>query len=293
MNTQSKNILVPTDFSETSINALKFALGLAKKMDADVFLLHVTEEQSFLSGLFSSDDHDRITKEIWLKLNEVVAQFKDSFPKKIIPLAGKGKAYERIVEISELVGANYVIMGTGGADTLRKRLVGSNALRVVKESRIPVISIKEQSSDGEIKSIALPLDLTKETREKVNKAIEMARTFKAKIEVFSILLTDEEEVVIKLKAQLNQVSNFIANAGIDCTANLITSPEEKDKLGAAVIRFAKEQKSDVIIIMTRQETNLTDFFIGSSAQQVIHESDLPVCSIIPSVKKDTSVFKPY
>jgi nucleotide-binding universal stress UspA family protein len=293
MNTQSKNILVPTDFSDTSLNAVKFALDLAEIMKADVFLLHVAEEQSFLSGLFSSDDFDKISSELWSKLNNVVDQLKDSFPNRIIPLLSKGDAHEKIVEVSELIGSTYVVMGTAGADNLRKRLVGSNALRVVKESRIPVISIKGNVSNGHVKSIALPLDLTKETREKVNKAIEMARTFHAKIDVFSILLTDDEEVVQKLRAQLNQVSNFIANAGVDCTANLHKGSEGVDKLGEAVIAFANEIKSDMIVIMTRQETNLTDFFIGSSAQQVIHESNLPVCSIIPSVKKDTTVFKPY
>jgi hypothetical protein len=45
--------------------------------------------------------------------------------------------------------------------------------------------------------------------------------------------------------------------------------------------------------MTQQEEDFTDFFIGSSAQGIINESDIPVLSIIPSPKKDTSVFNPY
>jgi hypothetical protein len=47
------------------------------------------------------------------------------------------------------------------------------------------------------------------------------------------------------------------------------------------------------MIMTQQEINFTDLFIGSAAQEVINNSDIPVCSIIPTVRRDTTVFVPY
>ncbi len=47
------------------------------------------------------------------------------------------------------------------------------------------------------------------------------------------------------------------------------------------------------MVMTQQEQDFTDYFIGSSAQGIINGSDIPVLSIIPSPKKDTTVFHPY
>jgi len=47
------------------------------------------------------------------------------------------------------------------------------------------------------------------------------------------------------------------------------------------------------MIMTQQEIDFTDYFIGSSAQEIIHNSTIPVLSIRPTAKKDTTVFHPY
>ena len=53
MNTAKKIILVPIDFSEQSIVALNQAKVIAKVMNGELFLLHVTEEQGFISTIFS------------------------------------------------------------------------------------------------------------------------------------------------------------------------------------------------------------------------------------------------
>jgi nucleotide-binding universal stress UspA family protein len=184
-------------------------------------------------------------------------------------------------------------MGTNGSEGIRKRFIGSNALRVVRESRVPVISIKGQPNHDGFKRIILPLDLTKETREKVNKAIELSRYFKAEIRVVSILLTDDEEVVNKLQLQLNQVKHFLEKAEVNCSAELIKAPEDHENLGEEVVNYAQKNQGDMIMIMTQQETNFTDLFVGSAAQEIINSSEIPVCSIIPTVRRDTTVFVPY
>jgi nucleotide-binding universal stress UspA family protein len=45
--------------------------------------------------------------------------------------------------------------------------------------------------------------------------------------------------------------------------------------------------------MTQQELEWTDLFISSQAQQIINHSDIPVISIRPTEKNDTTVFIPY
>jgi hypothetical protein len=47
------------------------------------------------------------------------------------------------------------------------------------------------------------------------------------------------------------------------------------------------------MIMTQQETDFTERFIGSAAQDIINNSPIPVCSIIPNIKRNTVVFTPY
>ena len=184
-------------------------------------------------------------------------------------------------------------MGTSGSESGMKRFIGSNALRVVRSSKIPVISIKGQHHRKGCQNIILPLDLTKETKEKVNKAIEFAKRFGSTIRVVSVLFTSDEFIVNRLTRQLDQVKKFIEKSAVECSAEIIKSTKGSESLAEVIIDYANKAKGDLVIIMTQQETDYTEYFIGSSAQEIINHSDIPVLSIIPSPSKDTSVFTPY
>ena len=60
--------------------------------------------------------------------------------------------------------------------------------------------------------------------------------------------------------------------------------KKEDKLSNAVISYAKKNNADLIMIMTQQEKEFKEFFIGSQAREVINNSEIPVLSIQPSVK---------
>lgn len=292
MNTSKKIILVPIDFSEKSLIALHHAEVITRATGGDLFVLHVIDEPGTISSFFSDVDLDKVNSDAWEKLNKLEKEFATR-ALSITTLVAKGKVYEEVVRASELIGASFIVMGTNGVDGLVKRFIGSNALRVVKESRIPVISLKGTPTHDGFGSIVLPLDLSKETREKVNKAIELSRQFDATIHVVSVLLTDEEEVVSKLKAQLNQVEKFLAKAEVQHTSELITGRTKDSELSEEILRYAKKVNGDMIMIMTQQETDFTERFIGSAAQDIINNSPIPVCSIIPNIKLNTVVFTPY
>jgi len=57
-----------------------------------------------------------------------------------------------------------------------------------------------------------------------------------------------------------------------------------------ILRVAKRIEADLIMIMTQQEVGFTDLFISSAAQEIINNSEIPVLSIRPVPKKDTTFF---
>jgi nucleotide-binding universal stress UspA family protein len=160
---------------------------------------------------------------------------------------------------------------------------------VIKEAQCPVITIKGKQHNFGCKNIVLPLDLTKESREKVNKAVEIAKYFDSTIHVVSVVEDDDEFRVTKLRRQLAQVKSFIEEKEVKCTTRFIVGGD----IAKVVNDFAKETGADLTMIMTQQERNWTDLFIGSQAQEVINNSEIPVLSIRPMVRKDTTVFTPY
>ena len=146
-------------------------------------------------------------------------------------MVAKGKVYIQVNEVAKMIGADLIVMGTNGKITGGvKKFIGSNAERVVRLAHCPVITIKGQNHRDGCNNIILPLDLEKETKEKVTYALEYARYWNATVRIVSIILRDNNEVREKLIKNINQVEKFITDAGVKCTADLVEG-EKKINLG--------------------------------------------------------------
>lgn len=291
----SNKILVPTDFSEQSLIALEQSYNLARGLNAEITLLYVIEESGLLSSFFSGKQKDSINKSIQVGLDKLAADVEQKSKVKVNTLIAKGSIYTKINEVAELINATMIVMGTFGERKAKKRFIGSNALGVVRESKVPVITINGKHHRNGCKNIILPLDLTKETREKVNKAVALAKLFEgATIRVVSVLFTTDEFVVNRLTRQLGQVKSFLEKEGVECTAEIIKGIKGEETLAQNILEYANNVDGDIILIMTQQEVDFTQYFIGSSAQEIINHSSIPVFSIIPAPKKDKTLFpNPY
>ena len=281
----TNKILVPVGFSEQSLAALKQACLIAKIKKSEVIILSVIEEQSKISGLLIDNPFEEIRNKVKDKLDEISEMHSRKFSVKVDSMVASGKIYEQIVEVSSMIDANLIVMGTNGSPKgVIKKFIGSNAERVVRLSNIPVITIKENTSTENFDNIILPLDLGKETKEKVTFAIEYARYWNSTIRIVSVFLkdnTNEKNILIK---NLNQVSNFISNAGVKCTSELIEG-EKKQSLGDFVINYEKKFDSDLIIIMTKKEELALSNNLSVTARYIIHNSKIPVMSIKPKPRK--------
>jgi nucleotide-binding universal stress UspA family protein len=285
MSALKNHILVPIDFSEQSLIALSQSYNLARLTMADITLINVIDD-SFHMPFFSKSENQSIEKKIQKQLEKLSSETSEKAGIKINSLVVRGKVYEEIQKAAKKLKTSFIVMGTTGSVGIKKKFIGSNALRVIREAPCPVITIKGKKHRVGCKTIVLPLDLTKETREKVSKAIEIAKLFASTIHLISVLTTDDEFIVNKLKRQMSQVHEHIEEHNVSCVTEFI----QNDDVTESVIEYAKKVKADLIMIMTQQEMNWTDImFISSSAQQVINSSEIPVLSIRPKVKKDTTL----
>ena len=279
-------ILVPIDFSEQSLIALGQSYNLAREYNAEILLLYVMEEGGLLNIATAKQVSD-VKKGIQKKLDKLAEETQQKSGVHVDTMIAKGKAYEKIIEVADLTDALMIIMGCSSRKKLKKLFIGSNALRVVREAGCPVITIKGKAHREGCKNIVLPLDLTKETRDKVRQAIEVASlgTYKSAIRVVSVLQSSDEFIVNKLTRQLESVKNYIQKQGVECSAEIIKIAKGEDSLAQCIIDYAHKVDGDLLIIMTQQETNFTRMFIGSTAQEVVNNSDVPVMSIIPQMRK--------
>ena len=282
--TSAKNhILVPIDFSEQSFIALSQSYNLARLTKATLTLMHVMEE-SFQLPFFSAKPLEKgLEKKVYKELDKLAQDVMSKIGVKVETLVSKGKVYEEIQKAAKKLKCTFIVMGTNGSRF--KNFIGSNALRVIRESQCPVITIRGKKHRPGCKHIVLPLDISKETKEKVTKAIKFARLFGSAIHLVTILTTDDEFIVNKLKRQMDQVHAFVMQHDVACSVEYISGSDISEE----VINYSKKIKADLILIMTQQEMNWTNMFISSQAQEIINCSEIPVMSVRPVVRKNSTL----
>lgn len=137
-----KNILVMTDFSKDSDNAVKAACIMAKHLDAKLHILHVIHDESKISTYISSKVYESIRKRIDEETEELFEKMDERIPEIV------GVDYKKILRrgvpseecLLEIDKGNYdlVVIGSHGKSGLKKFVMGSTAEKILKRSPISV-----------------------------------------------------------------------------------------------------------------------------------------------------------
>ena len=148
MSIEIKKILCPTDFSENSDHAMKYALTLAVLSQAELELFHVVEPITYPQ---STEFFEPVLDEVELmmkmeaayqkQLEDQVAALKEEYPK----ITGKlvnGNTFLEIIRAARDEDVDMIVMGTHGRTGLAHVLIGSVAERVVREAPCAVLTVK-------------------------------------------------------------------------------------------------------------------------------------------------------
>jgi nucleotide-binding universal stress UspA family protein len=278
-----KRILVPTDFSDLSMTALRYAAAMAKHSDAEIMMLHVMQPYEHAEMLKKIIDFESVVqKAVEEKMHEISIKQSDLLGVPIHVKVVQGKVFEEIEKYATDESVDLIVMGTHGSGAignLERFVLGSNAYRVVHISKAPVITLREAKEKVAFENIVLPLDMTKETKQKVDQAIKIAKVFGSTIHVISVTTFFDEYRynLSEIRSQLLEVADKVVDSGVPA----VTAMLRHDDIADSVIDYAKKHNADLVIIMTRQENKLNDLVIGSSARKVITECPVPVLSLRP------------
>ncbi len=258
-------VLIPVDFTEMSLYSIKQSYNLAKYTNSKILLLHVYEKQG-------QEQYEEITK--LAKSTQAESGIETDY------MNIKGNIYKETERIAEELDVKFIIVGLE-SKMGPKDVFGMSASKLIRESPSPVISIRGKEHRDGCENILLPLDLTSYSMQKVDKAIEIAKYFGASIRVLGVFSPSDEKYENNLHAHAHQVKQYIKNKGITCTNKTI----ESDHVAETVVEYANKIEADLIMIMTKTELNVKEFFVGTTAQKVIDLSNIPVLSIRPFKKK--------
>ena len=140
MNSLITRILVPTDFSRPSEQALHYAHDLAQQFGASLHLLHVVNRPLLAEGL-AAEAH------LSQKFESDKVRGTEARLRKLAPDAASadvvfGYAARAIVERASRLGADLIVMGSHGRAGMPHLMLGSVAEAVVRTARCPVLTVR-------------------------------------------------------------------------------------------------------------------------------------------------------
>jgi nucleotide-binding universal stress UspA family protein len=287
-------ILIPIDFEKQSLMALEQSYNLARLLLAEIILLYVHEQSGIFAGMFSSDQNNEILSKIDERLAELAGKASLAAGVPVSYRLEKGRIHSKIIDVAKEIKTQFIVMGTHSTseDEVDEKRVGANTSRVIRSAGCPVITLNAKHIYNGCRNILLPLDLTKETRQKATMGIEIANYYGAGIKVVSALWSkNDPDIVNRLYHQGKQVTDFISSAGIECSFEVLEGKGGEKTLVPSILDYATQQGDiDLIIILTQQEIGIVEYFVGSHAQEFIRLSDIPVLSLVPKELGFTSIF---
>lgn len=262
-----KQILVPTDFTKVAECAISHALEIAESIDGEVNLLHVIAKSSQIEEAKTklADEIERFSKLTTIPLSSTVRI---------------GNIFDDIGDVASENNAELIVMGTHGMRGMQF-LTGSHALKVITHSHVPFIVVQEKPVKVGYNDIVVPLDLSKETKQKLSLVANMAEYFNSKIHLITPKETDEY-LHNQLDRNLLYAEKYFAERGITYTTEV--SDASSGGFEKALVEFAVAKDADLIAIMNLTENNLLNLGGGREQHLITNEAQIPVMIANPIQK---------
>lgn len=270
-----KKILVPTDFSEQAENALKLAAQLAKKHNAEIYMLHIIELPPDMTNPVGDTRTSDLPEEIYfMKLAQ--KKFSELLKKpylqdiRVHDTVEFNKPFEGIMETAKKHGCDFIIMGSQGASGFKEMFVGSNTEKVVRSSEIPVLVIKNDHPGFKVNNLVFATNLEPESKKVLKQVVDFAKLLEAKLHLVFI----------------NTANDFMSTQDID--DNLVNYMEglpfndyefhiyNDSSVESGILHFAKKMNADIIGVATHGRKGLSHFFNGSISEDLVNHTKMPV-----------------
>ncbi len=270
-----QKILVPTDFSPQAESALKVASQLAKKNNSEIYLLHILELPVHLNDLMSSGNSAPAPEAVFFmqqthkKFEEVLASdYLEDL--EVIETVSFEDVHKGIVDACEKNNIDIIIMGSHGSSGFEELFIGSNAEKVVRSTKQPVLVIKEDCDIFSIKDLVYATNFDNEDKPSLISAHKFAQQLNAKLHLVwintanSFKTTSETEEKMNLMITGLPIDNYTLNIYNDINV-------EK-----GILNFANSVNAGLIGISTHGRKGLSHFINGSLGEDVVNHAKRPV-----------------
>ena len=268
-----KKILVPVDYSATSINAFSFAVALAHKLKATIHVLNVFQ-MPYVDSYVGS-----VSNELLLSHQQKAeSDFNDFKTRYIIPLHHKliiehtlkmGFAADNIKEVAGEIDADLIIMGSQDEKGVGDKLFGSVTWNAIKRAEIPVLAIPAAVQLNTIKNILFIAEGDPFDYEMISYLLLIATQLKAVIYVVQFLQIGNNDGSL--------LDNIRQHFRAEIDNNKIHLHLSIDDNNANVIKkFAAENDIDMISMLSHHQGLFGAIFHKDNTRNIVLHSNIPI-----------------
>ena len=264
-----RKVLIPTDFSENALNAIRYALELFKYERSEFFIIHAFADEVYESNAYSNrgafdDTKEQVKMRSDDELEKILTQINEWSPNpkhqyQIYSLFGT--LIDEANELVDIENIDVLVMGTKGKTDDRDITFGSNTLQVLKYVKCPVLAVPVGSPPYPPKKLLFPTDFLLPFKKREVKLVStLAKSFVAEINFLHLLKFEN----ISFRQEDNK-------AFLECcmTDNIISFHQEKDKtLTTAINSFIELNDIDLLVMVNSRHSFLEDYLYQSTIDKI-------------------------
>jgi nucleotide-binding universal stress UspA family protein len=256
-------VIVPVDFSPTSVNAARYAIQLLTgHYGVNMILHHVYDKAS------QADE-----------MNDKLVKLKDELSAlgivKIELLAEKGSDFiDELEKLARHRQADLIIMGITGRSALTKVLIGSNTLKMVERKVCPVLIIPPNASFKEVKNVLLTSDFKNVSANTPSMPIrKVLKPFHPNLHVINVDSNHYVALTEDYQAQKSQLLDMFSEFNPEFYFLGWYDVDE------AINQFAHDKNIDFIIVIHKEHSLLSKIFGKSHTKELAYHSSVPVLAL--------------
>lgn len=276
-----KKILIPTDFSENSNDALDYAVALFKDIDACFYILN-TYEQVVPLDYFDTSIATNIDLLQMLKKNseEQLQKVKEKLEANMLKngqvcqvISEMGNLTTVVKEWVEKEGIDVIVIGTKGETSSGNVVFGSNTIQIINKRLVPVLAVPGNYQFTQLKNILFPTDLYVDFADKhLSLVLEIAKHTKSIIHLLHKIFRG---LNVTQRASKKALENYLSDAKTS-----FETIEDKE-IDEAVYDYEQEHPTDLLVMINNKHSFLENLFFTPVVSKIVKETDIPFL-VIPS-----------
>jgi nucleotide-binding universal stress UspA family protein len=291
---QMREILWASDGSKESRTALRWGELLAKQLGSKITAFTAVESPNLSNLAVSAEIRGRLSAvETKTRQRETrrLDRIKETLARRGLNVETEiatGLPHEAIVKAIQSRSVDLVVMGTRGFSAWARMLLGSTAVKVLREAHAPILTTHQSARKPNVKEILVPTDFAPNDAAALDWATELAAEFGATVTLLHVFEAHQSWDSVKggsmgrlRDAATKQLQSIIAAIPNDKRKAISIKEQVKvfPRPWSGIVDFARKGKCDIIVMSTHGRSGVPRYFLGSAAESVIKNAPCPVIAV--------------